>query len=56
VLVPIEKEQIKNLVPSFVFQTQNSFSYCKKCGKIFWKGSHYKDMKKKLDKIFGNRG
>jgi uncharacterized protein with PIN domain len=36
----IAKEEIKTLVPDFVYKTQKEFSRCSKCGKIYWTGTH----------------
>jgi uncharacterized protein with PIN domain len=40
-LEDVEKEQIKEKVPEYVFQTQKFFKRCPKCDKIFWKGTHW---------------
>lgn len=36
----IEKEKVKNMVPLFIFETHNDFSYCSNCQKTYWQGSH----------------
>lgn len=41
VLEGISKEGIKKKIPPFVYKSQDEFSYCKKCDKIFWRGTHY---------------
>ena len=55
-LSPIEKSKIEQLVPQFVYKTHNEFLYCRNCGKIYWPGTHYQKMKKKLEDIFKNGG
>jgi len=40
-LEDITKEEIKEKVPEYVFQTQEKFKKCPGCGKIFWKGTHW---------------
>ncbi len=40
-LEDIAKEEIKEKVPEYVFQTQEKFKKCPGCGKIFWKGTHW---------------
>ncbi|MCB4790892.1 MAG: Mut7-C RNAse domain-containing protein [Elusimicrobia bacterium] len=46
----VEKEAIKNKIPEYIYDTINDFSYCSKCKKVFWHGTHtkllYKDLKK----------
>lgn len=44
-LITVEKEDIKNKIPPYVFKTQKSFLYCKKCDKYYWKGTHYQNIK-----------
>lgn len=39
-LQDIPKEDIKDLVPPYVFSTQNHFRICPQCRKIFWAGTH----------------
>lgn len=46
ILIKVEKGDIKNKIPSYVFKTQQSFLYCKKCDKYYWKGTHYQHIKK----------
>jgi len=41
----VEKEDIKNKIPPYVYKTQQSFLYCKKCDKYYWKGTHYQHIK-----------
>jgi len=48
VLVPISKKEVENKVPPFVFKTQEKFFYCSKCDKLFWAGTHVKNLKKKI--------
>lgn len=52
VLFEIRKAKIRDLVPPFIFDSFNEFKLCRRCGKIFWKGSHYKAMQQKLTEIF----
>ncbi len=44
-LVMISREEAKDLVPTFVYDKQESFLRCKKCIKIYWVGTHVKRMK-----------
>jgi hypothetical protein len=34
------KEQVKDLVPPYVFRSQNNFQRCSNCQKTYWPGSH----------------
>ena len=44
ILKPIKKELVINQLPPKVVQSQNEFSQCPSCKKIFWKGTHYQRM------------
>lgn len=48
-LVEREKESIKSKVPFYVYRTQERFYTCPDCGKIYWRGTHYEDMKKRVN-------
>ncbi len=43
-LVEIAPEVARNRVPAYVARTYEVFNCCPKCGKIYWKGSHWQDM------------
>jgi uncharacterized protein with PIN domain len=47
-LQPISKENTKEKVPPYVFQTQNTFLTCPECGKIYWPGTHRDNILKEL--------
>jgi uncharacterized protein with PIN domain len=47
----MNKQDIKDLVPEFIFLNINVFMECTECGKIYWEGSHPKKFKEKLAMI-----
>lgn len=47
----IDKERIKELVPQHIYESHKQYKYCKKCGKIFWQGTHYEKLKRELENI-----
>jgi len=49
-LYPIAKEKISQLIPEYIFENHINYLACRKCGKIYWKGTHYTDMVGKLEK------
>lgn len=51
VLLEIKKEKTKGKVPSYVYETQDTFLTCPKCQKIFWQGTHVSQIKKVLENI-----
>jgi len=50
-LQKIQVEKIKDLIPKYVTDNFSDFKICRKCGKIFWNGSHYAAMKSKLKNL-----
>jgi uncharacterized protein with PIN domain len=49
-LMEKSKQQVKDLVPPYVFQTQNQYMECPKCHRIYWRGTHWQRMTEKLKK------
>jgi len=47
-LKSLSKDRARNLVPPFVYEQSSSFALCPVCGRIFWKGTHFRDMENKL--------
>ena len=42
----IEKKDVLNKVPVGVFENMNDFWICNKCEKIYWEGTHIKNLQK----------
>jgi hypothetical protein len=51
VLVERSKDEVKDLVPPYVFQTQNQYMECPGCHRIYWRGTHWQAMTKTLKKF-----
>jgi len=50
-LKPVEhKESVKPSVPEYVYNTQDKFSVCPGCRKIYWAGTHFDLLSKALKK------
>lgn len=47
----VNKEEIKDKVPQYVFKTQDKFITCPKCHRIYWQGTHWGNVKKTLEEI-----
>lgn len=47
----IPKNGVCGKVPSYVFKTQNEFRTCPKCGRFFWKGTHWERIRQKLQDL-----
>lgn len=44
----VSKEAVKNIVPKLVYESLDKFSYCPKCRKAYWQGTHYQKLLKEL--------
>jgi hypothetical protein len=42
------RDQVRDGVPLYVFQTQEKFSRCPRCGRIYWRATHVEGMLKLL--------
>jgi len=47
----LPKKKAVNLVAPFVYEHATSFALCPKCGRIFWQGTHFRDMEFKIEEI-----
>ena len=56
VLDSLDKEQVRDRVPPFVFQTQEEFKECPACHKVYWRGTHWRNMKHELARVLSEAG
>lgn len=47
-LTPVEPEEIADQVPPYVLQTQERFSRCPGCGRVYWAGTHVAHMRQQM--------
>ena len=45
------KQEVQDRVPPYVFQTQSHYMECPACHRIYWKGTHWQAMLRKLEKL-----
>ena len=50
-LLERSKQQVEGRVPPYVFQTQSQYMECPICHRIYWRGTHWQAMTKKLEKF-----
>ena len=43
-LKEIKREDAGGKVPDYIFESHRDFSFCGKCKRIFWKGTHHEHM------------
>ncbi len=54
-LNPISRQRAEGNVPDFVFHQQKEFFQCPQCKRIYWPGTHQKDMEKRIEGLLGQR-
>lgn len=47
-LESIEKLDVRGKVPSFVYETQEQFYQCLRCAKLYWRGTHWRNMRAEM--------
>jgi len=50
-LVERSKQEVRDLVPPYVFQTQSQYRECPACHRIYWRGTHWQAMTKRLEEF-----
>lgn len=50
-LKELSRPGAKNLVTPFVYEHADAFSLCPDCGRVFWRGTHFKNMEIKLNRL-----
>lgn len=50
-LEPIERFQVRDRVPPYVYQTQERYVICPRCGRIYWPGTHWQRMRETANSI-----
>lgn len=50
-LEEVQKREIKDKVPAYVFETHTQFMHCPECKRIYWEGSHWGNIRKTLESI-----
>lgn len=50
-LQPIDKETFREQIPAEAFERCSQFARCTGCEKIYWDGTHYIRMKKRIEEI-----
>jgi len=53
-LVYITKDEVKDKVPEYVFNTQEDFLTCPQCNRIYWQGTHWGNVRKTLEEVKWN--
>lgn len=54
ILQPVSKEEVRSMLPARIAQTHDEFRRCPRCGRIYWKGSHYDRMQHWIGELASN--
>jgi uncharacterized protein with PIN domain len=52
-LMPVGKEEASEGVPEGALRSNEQFFRCRSCGKYYWKGSHWTNIRKKMELLTG---
>jgi uncharacterized protein with PIN domain len=50
-LAAAHKETIEHRVPEFVFHTYTAFKVCPQCQRVYWAGTHTKNMARLIEEV-----
>src|SRR6056297_9511 len=53
IIQPVDKQKVEDKLPEGTRKYYQEFYQCRQCGKIYWKGSHYYNMIKRIDRLIG---
>ncbi len=53
VLEPVAREQVAELVPPYVLRTHEQFWLCPGCGRVYWQGTHLRQIKRMVSGVSG---
>jgi len=51
-IIDLPKESVFGMVPDYIWETQDDFSRCRQCERIFWRGSHTERSMDKIKRLF----
>jgi len=50
-LVERSREEVRDRVPPYVYKTKNQYMECPACHRIYWRGTHWEAMTRKIGKF-----
>ena len=50
-LVERKREEVKERVPPYVYKTQSQYMECSACHRVYWRGTHWEAMIRRLEKF-----
>jgi uncharacterized protein with PIN domain len=52
-LVDLPRAKARGQVPPFIFETHAEFGYCPGCARVYWRGSHWDEMRRLIARLEG---
>ena len=52
----VDKASVRDRLPPRVREHYERFSTCDQCGRVYWEGSHFRNMRRLLDGVLPNKG
>lgn len=49
----VGREEVRGSVPERVLSLRTEFYLCPDCGQIYWKGTHWEDIERRLERLLG---
>jgi hypothetical protein len=52
--LPLEsasREQVRERLPPYVYENQPRFTVCPSCGRVYWPGTHWRNMRAELARV-----
>ncbi|UCD70629.1 MAG: Mut7-C RNAse domain-containing protein [Syntrophobacterales bacterium] len=50
-LKKMSKKELEGRIPNFVLSTYSEFSSCPECSRIYWKGTHQENIRRKIEEL-----
>ena len=54
-LIQRSKDEVRDLIPSYVFKTQSHYMECPACHRIYWQGTHWQRISEELEKFMSEK-
>ena len=55
-LQSVSRESIYGQVPAYVWHTHQDFRRCPACGRLYWRGTHWQNMRARIARLIAQAG
>lgn len=49
----VSRDSVRGSVPPYIFETQERFRRCSRCGRVYWRGTHWARMLAQIEDLAG---